>query len=134
MSTPTAAAAMRPAAGPPAWGHHLLLDLAGCRLEVVRSRDALRDFVAELVEAIDMVAYGEPLLAHFAVHSPQAAGWSVVQLIETSAITGHFCDANGDAYVDVFSCKAFDPAAALAVVERLLAPRSIESRLVARQA
>ena len=81
-----------------------------------------------------MVAYGEPLLAHFAVHSPAAAGWSVVQLIETSSITGHFCDANGDAYVDVFSCKEFDEAAAVAVVERLLAPRSIESRLVTRQA
>jgi hypothetical protein len=29
---------------------------------------------------------------------PKQLGYSLVQLIETSAITGHFCDRSGDAY------------------------------------
>ena len=116
------------------WGYHLLLDLAGCRLTTVRSAPELRAFVTELVDAIDMVAYGEPLLAHFADHVPDAAGWSLVQLIETSSITGHFCDASGDAYLDVFSCKAFAPETAIAVVERRLQPRRVSARFLPRAA
>src|SRR5262245_51794966 len=54
-----------------------------------------------------MKAYGAPLLERFAEHLPEAAGYSLVQLIETSAITGHFCDLSGDAYIDIFSCKDF---------------------------
>src|SRR4051794_10549520 len=123
-----------PADDQPVWGHHLLLDLAGCRLATVRSAPELRAFVTELVDAIDMVAFGEPLLAHFADHVPAAAGWSLVQLIETSSITGHFCDASGDAYLDVFSCKAFAPETAIEVVERRLQPRRGAARFVPRAA
>ena len=59
------------------------------------------------------MAGGEQVGCHRAAHVPQAAGYSLVQLIETSAITGHFCDASGDAYLDIFSCKDFDPATAI---------------------
>ena len=116
------------------WGHHLLLDLEACTTEAVRSASAIRGFVRELVDAIDMQAYGEPILAHFAEHKPEAAGWSLVQLIETSSITGHFCDLTGDAYLDVFSCKPFDPEIALDVVGRWFAPRRVTQSLVVRQA
>jgi S-adenosylmethionine/arginine decarboxylase-like enzyme len=60
-----------------------------------------------------------------ATHLPEAAGYSLVQLIETSAVTGHFCDASGDAYLDVFSCKDFDAQVAIGVIERHLRPESI---------
>ena len=114
-----------PADDQPVWGYHLLLDLAGCRLATVRSAPELRAFVVELVDAIDIVAYGEPLLAHFADHVPDAAGWSLVQLIETSSITGHFCDASGDAYLDVFSCKAFAPETAIASAAKSVRTRAL---------
>jgi hypothetical protein len=45
----------------------------------------------------DAKAYGAPVLEHFAEHLPEAAGYSPVQLIETSAITGHFCDLSSEA-------------------------------------
>jgi hypothetical protein len=45
----------------------------------------------------DEKAYGAPVLEHFAEHLPEAAGYSLVQLIETSAITGHFCDLSSEA-------------------------------------
>ena len=69
-----------------------------------------------------MEADGPPVLQRFAEHVPEAAGYSLVQLIETSAITGHFCDKSGDAYIDVFSCKDFDTAAALDVVRSRSGP------------
>jgi S-adenosylmethionine/arginine decarboxylase-like enzyme len=43
---------------------------------------------------------------------PHLYGYSVLQLIQTSDITAHFCDATGDAYIDIFSCKEYNPAAA----------------------
>ncbi|MFN8224861.1 MAG: S-adenosylmethionine decarboxylase [Gaiellales bacterium] len=118
----------------PSWGYHLLLDLRGCELEAVRDAETIRSFVTELVDAIGMRAYGEPTLVHFAEHKPEAAGWSLVQLIETSSITGHFCDLTGDAYLDVFSCKEFDADVAIEVARRWFAPTHVTQSLVIRQA
>ena len=44
-------------------------------------------------------------------------GWSALQFIETSSITVHADEVFGRCFVDVFSCRPFDPelAAALAV-------------------
>lgn len=54
-----------------------------------------------------MVAYGEPVIEHFATHDPQKAGFSMVQLIETSNISMHAVDRDCTMYLDVFSCKPF---------------------------
>ena len=89
------------------WGKHLIIDMTAGDKERVRSAAHISRFVETLVETIGMRAYGAPLLEHFAEHVPEAAGYSLVQLIETSAITGHFCDLSGDAYIDIFSCKDF---------------------------
>jgi S-adenosylmethionine/arginine decarboxylase-like enzyme len=105
------------------WGRHLVLDCSSCDREAVRDPGVIREFCADLVSSIGMVAYGEPVLEHFATHLPEAAGYSLVQLIETSAVTGHFCDASGDAYLDVFSCKDFDPEIAIHVVRKHLRPK-----------
>ena len=116
------------------WGKHLVLDCSACDREAVRSADRIRAFSEDLVSQIGMVAYGEPVLAHFATHLPEAAGYSLVQLIETSAVTGHFCDASGDAYLDVFSCKDFDSEVAIGVVERHLKPESFRKVELSRDA
>jgi len=106
------------------WGQHLILDLGDCNAKIC-SKSAIAAFVKELVEAIDMIAYGEPVIVHFAEHSHEAAGYSLVQLIETSAITGHFSDNNRDAYLDIFSCKSFANDIAIKVVEKHFAPQRI---------
>ena len=67
---------------PPAWGVHLPLDVAACRLGGATDERAIREFVSDVVEAIGMRAHGEPLVAHFAEHAPEAASWSIVELIE----------------------------------------------------
>jgi S-adenosylmethionine/arginine decarboxylase-like enzyme len=57
-----------------------------------------------------------------------------VQLIATSALTGHFCDASGDAYLDVFSCKDLDPEIAIRVVQKHFRPKLVRNRSVSRRA
>ena len=115
------------------WGQHLILDLAGCN-ENIRKEAAIRAFVEELVAAIGMVAFGKPVVEHFAEQLPDAAGYSLVQLIETSAVTGHFSDNNGDAYLDIFSCKPFDNDIAIAVTRKHFEPESIHMVSLARDA
>jgi S-adenosylmethionine/arginine decarboxylase-like enzyme len=107
------------------WGQHLVLDLGGCNDNIL-TKQGIAKFVQELVEAIDMVAYGEPQIVHFAEHSYEAAGYSLVQLIETSAIMGHFSDHNRDAYLDIFSCKQFSNETAIDVVKKHFAPTKIK--------
>lgn len=115
------------------WGWHLILDCASCN-DNVRNGTVIKAFVEELVPAIDMKAYGQPLIEHFANHDPSKGGFSLVQLIETSAITGHFVDSNGDAYLDIFSCKTIDVEIALAVIRKYFNPMSIKMHFLTRQA
>lgn len=116
------------------WGWHLLLDIKSCDLDAIRSEENLSRFLSALVERIDMVAYGEPTIKHFATHDPEKAGYSIVQLIETSNITGHFVDKNGDAYIDVFSCKPFQPDEVIAVVREFFQPENVFPQFVYRLA
>lgn len=90
------------------WGYHFAVN-AVCDPAKVVDPDNIRAFSKALVEAIDMVAYGEPTVVHFAEHSADKAGYTLVQLIETSNICAHFVDSTGEMYLDVFSCKQFDP-------------------------
>ena len=116
------------------WGYHLILDCKNGNLEKVKSADTIKIFVQELVKEIDMVASGEPNIKHFATHNDDAAGYSLVQLIETSSITGHFVDKNGDCYIDIFSCKAFDIETAKSVVNKHFSPKQIKVTYLTRQA
>lgn len=113
------------------WGQHLVLDLGGCN-ENICQKESISIFVKELVKEIDMVAYGEPTIVHFAEHSYEAAGYSLVQLIETSAIMGHFSDNNRDAYLDIFSCKCIERDAAIRVVEKHFSPKKIHAAFLER--
>ena len=115
------------------WGQHLVLDMGGCNGNIAL-KESIRAFVAELVDAIGMVAYGEPIIEHFATHSQEAAGYSLVQLIETSAISAHFSDHNRDVYLDVFSCKSFDDNRVVQVVDKYFEPRSIYMLSLEREA
>jgi len=116
------------------WGKHLIIDMSAGDRERVQSAQHISRFVETLVEAIGMQGYGAPLLEHFSEHVPEAAGYSLVQLIETSAITGHFCDLSGDAYIDIFSCKDFDDELAVEVVRAAFRPQHINFITLVRQA
>jgi S-adenosylmethionine/arginine decarboxylase-like enzyme len=116
------------------WGQHLALDLRACDRDTVTNAESLRTWIKRLVDRIDMRAYGEPIVEHFATHDPAVGGFSAVQLIETSNICGHFVDRNGDAYIDVFSCAPFDRDAVLAFVAETLRPETVVVHELSRDA
>jgi len=116
----------------PIWGQHLVLDLAGCPRYRLTNADHLRDWVRDLVDAIRMKAYGEPQLEHFATHSYDAAGYTLLQLIETSNICAHFAENLGQVYIDIFSCKRFDNDVAVQVCRRYFAPEQVEMTVLER--
>ncbi|NRA89975.1 MAG: S-adenosylmethionine decarboxylase [Simkaniaceae bacterium] len=116
------------------WGYHLILDCGACDTDKVKIRETLEEFVVELVNRIEMKAYGKPILERFATHDPDAAGYSLAQLIETSSITGHFVDKNGDSYIDIFSFKPFGLEIAQEVVQKYLNPDKIKVTYLKRQA
>jgi len=55
-------------------------------------------------------------------------------LIETSSITGHFVNQNGDCYIDIFSCKEFSIETARAVVDKYFSPSQTKVTYLTRQA
>lgn len=116
-----------------AFGQHLVVDAAGCN-DRIGDRDAIAAFADDLVKAIDMKAYGSPWIEHFGHDSPKTSGFTLVQLIETSNISAHFCDHSSEAYFDIFSCKTFDETMALAVIDRHFEPTVCQTRTLTRQA
>lgn len=90
------------------WGLSTAIDIHGCNSEIIKSPDKIREYIILLVKKIDMKAYGEPIIEKFG-NNPKVYGYSFIQLIETSSITGHFAENTSRAYIDIFSCKAYDP-------------------------
>lgn len=90
------------------WGLATAIDLGGCDHEAIRDPRNLERFVMALCDLIEMRRFGDPLVVRFG-DDPRVSGYSLVQLIETSLISGHFADESDDAYIDVFSCKPYPP-------------------------
>ena len=114
------------------WGYHLMLDCSKCLPYTIRNKNNIIMFAKHLVRAIDMVPYGEPQVQHFG--SGDKAGFTLVQLIETSNITGHFVEETNDAYIDVFSCKPFTPHIVEGVVHTYFGHLHVNKNFVKRQA
>jgi len=114
------------------WGYHLTVDCRACVINKITSAENIYNFSKELVDRIDMVAYGEPQIIMFG--SDDKAGFTLVQLIETSNICAHFCNDTGDAYIDVFSCKPFDQDEVMKVISKYFHPSNQTVHYRERQA
>jgi len=114
------------------WGFHLILDASKCASSTIRNNTNIIQFAKTLVQRIDMVPYGEPQVVRFG--SGNKAGYTLVQLIETSNITAHFCEETNDMYLDVFSCKPFERSDVEDVVNYYFSPLQRSSVFLERQA
>lgn len=114
------------------WGYHLHLDVAGCNPEAIRSSQTIYDFSKELVQAIDMVPYGEPEIVNFGTEDK--AGYTLIQLIETSNIVAHFVNEYNHIYLDVFSCKNFDQNVVKQLVKKYFGAKKMKKTFLRRQA
>ena len=116
------------------WGQHLIVDMSGCNHAAVTDKKTIHKFCDELVISIEMKAYGEPIIEHFAKHDPHASGHTLVQLIETSNITAHFVDNVGEIYLDVFSCKKFSVESVVKVCRSIFSPLTLHTINLSRSA
>lgn len=79
-----------------------------------------------------MVPFGDPQIQHFG--SGNKAGYTLVQLIETSNISAHFVEETNDMYLDVFSCKPFNPDHVRLIVNNFFKPGHVNQLFITRQA
>ena len=78
-----------------AWGLDGSFDIYDCNPETIRDADEMKRF-------------GECVVVNFG-ENERVAGFSMTQLIETSLISAHFANATNTTYLDVFSCKPYNP-------------------------
>ncbi len=90
------------------WGVLTSVDLYDCAPEIIRDAGLIEKFVVDLCELIKMRRFGDCQVVHFG-EDEKVAGYSMTQLIETSLISGHFANATNTAYLDIFSCKFYEP-------------------------
>jgi len=91
-----------------AWGMLTSVDLTTCNPATIRSAEKIKQYVIELCDLIEMKRFGDCVVVHFG-EDEAVAGYSMTQLIETSLISGHFANLTNNAYIDIFSCKPYDP-------------------------
>ena len=114
------------------WGWHLSLDASGCDLGKMTNYDNVYNFTKQLVKDIDMVAYGEPQIINFG--TGDKAGFTMVQLIETSNICAHFADDLRTVFLDVFSCKEYSRDIVISLVHQYFSPTETHTSFIERVA
>ena len=90
------------------FGLSLHMNLFECNHEKICDIEYIKAWMIDLCDFIDMKRHGDMIAERFGTE-PHLYGYSVMQLIETSCITAHFSEETDCCYIDVFSCKAFEP-------------------------
>lgn len=129
-----------------AYGPHLLMDCHGCDVKKF-NRKSITMYMKKLCKAIDMDAEDFHFWDDTDVPEDKkqtkvhAVGSSVagvikkkvgVQFIITSSIVIHTLDLLGRVYVDIFSCKLFDEAAAISITRNFFNANRIGTHLIQR--
>lgn len=112
------------------YGLHMLYSATNCN-DNLRSVDYWKEFLPKLVHFIDMTTFGEPVVARFG--EGEEVGISGVQLMLTSSITVHTNDKFGDLYLDVFSCKEFNPSQVEEFIQHAFEPEGVNWQVVVRK-
>ncbi len=90
------------------WGLLSSVDLHSCDPLLVRDEEEIKRFVRELCKKIKMKRFGETIVVNFG-KDKRVAGFSMMQLIETSLISAHFVNQTNSIFLDIFSCKFYNP-------------------------
>lgn len=90
------------------FGVEVSIDLKGCNPEMIKSERMILAYIVRVCDLIEAKRFGDPTIVNFG-EGEKIAGYSFTQLIETSLVSGHLVDSTGAAYINVFSCKYFDP-------------------------
>jgi S-adenosylmethionine/arginine decarboxylase-like enzyme len=115
-----------------AWGLSTCVDLTDCDPDLIRCEQSIRKYVVELCDLIEMKRFGETVVVNFG-EDEKVAGYSMTQLIETSLISGHFANLTNSVYMDVFSCKLYDPAVVADFTKKFFKAKNVTINYVLRK-
>ncbi|MDY6879988.1 MAG: S-adenosylmethionine decarboxylase [Desulfatiglans sp.] len=118
---------------PPLFGWELIMDLYECAHESIATEEIIQRYAKEICSVIDMEPYGDPLTPYFGEKQEHTKGFSLIQFIETSSITGHFSENTGAAYINIFSCKQYDFEKAEKFTKAFFGAKRISSRYLIRR-
>ncbi len=90
------------------WGVLTSVDIYKSDPKIIRDAKSIERFVYQLCDLIGMKRFGECQIVHFG-EDEKVEGFSMMQFIETSLISGHFANASNSIYLDIFSCKFYEP-------------------------
>jgi len=113
------------------WGLMVSVDIRECDPKKIASKEVITQFAIDLAEYINMKRYGEPIVVMFG-DNPKVHGYSLVQLIETSLISGHFAEDTDRAFIDVFSCREFPPQKTAEYCKKYFGGKSMEYAIAFR--
>jgi len=114
------------------WGKSASIDVYGCNPIIIRDAGQICHFVKELCDLIGMKRFGDTEVVHFG-EDERVAGFSMVQLIETSLISAHFVNATNNMYLDIFSCKNFNVKDAVDYTVKFFEGKKIETNVQFRK-
>lgn len=115
------------------FGLEVVLDLYECNPKVIRSDKKLAEYTTRLCKLLKMKKFGKTLLPHFGYNEAHTAGYSMLQFIETSSITGHFSELWNSAYINIFSCKDFDTEKAANFTVKFFGSKRFNKRVLIRK-
>lgn len=114
------------------WGLLTSVDLYSCNSKTIRDAEAIKKYVSELCLLIEMKRFGDTKVVHFG-EDEKVAGYSMVQLIETSLISGHFANRTNNAYIDIFSCKYYNPLAVEEFTKKFFEAKETKMHYILRE-
>jgi len=114
------------------YGKELILDLYNCDPKVIRSKKKILEYSNKLCDLIKVKKYGKPVCERFAFVLPHVTGYSLMQLIESSSITGHFSELWNRVFINIFSCKTFNHKIAIDFTKKFFKAKKIKNRVLIR--
>ena len=112
------------------WGTLVAINLHDCNPKLIRNPKAIKNFVKQLCKKIKMKPHGKTIIDKFA--EGHLNGYSFMQFIETSSITGHFDPIENRTFIDIFSCKKFDEKKAEDFCKAFFKAKSSKSNIFTR--
>lgn len=114
------------------YGRELILDLNDCDSGIIRSKEKILEYSDRLCNLIRMKKFREPIIERFGFGEDYAAGFSLVQLIETSSVTAHFSEMWNSAHINIFSCKPFNHKIAKEFSQKFFKAKKVKNRFIIR--
>jgi S-adenosylmethionine/arginine decarboxylase-like enzyme len=112
------------------FGQELIMNLYDCNPETLKSGKKILEYSNRICKLIKVKKYGKATVKRFG--KGYIKGFSLVQLIETSLVSGHFSEEWNRAYINIFSCKLFNHKVAKDFTKKFFEAKRLESKIITR--